>query len=239
MALESIGAKSVEDVTGVMVDLGCGTGTSTRRLAAKFREAETIVGVDLSPYFIEVGRRLLELAPSRERNEWVTTIRPDERIELHWGDAASTSLPDGCADVVNLGLVLHELPLDAAKQVCREAWRLLKSDGGQLWITEMDFDSPAFRKQRENALLFSLIRSTEPFLDEYADGCAELREFLVETFERVVITAATGRHYALVATKGSASGSGGLGVLEDSRFREDGTYAVDDTHLKTWESKKE
>jgi hypothetical protein len=102
----------------------------------------------------------------------------------------------------------------------------------------MDFESPAYKAQRENALLFSLLRATEPYLDEYADGNAALRNFIVDTFDSTKITAATGRHYALVAQKGFRNDGGDRGVhsFEDYRFREDGSYAVEDTHLKPWES---
>ena len=111
-----------------------------------------------------------------------------------------------------------------------------------MWISEMDFESPAYKAQRENALLFSLLRATEPYLDEYADGMPELRKFIVEAFSSVRITAATGRHYALVAEKSKDVNIdtvlASLDVLEDSRFRADGSYAIDDTHLKPWESKQ-
>ena len=101
----------------------------------------------------------------------------------------------------------------------------------------MDFESPAYKAQRENALLFSLLRATEPYLDEYADGMPELRLFIAELFDVVKITAATGRHFALLAQKGNAGG--GHAVLEDFRFREDGSYTIEDTHLKPWESKQD
>ena len=110
---------------------------------------------------------------------------------------ANTELPANFASVVNLSLVIHELPTSVAKQVIQEAHRILQP-GGQLWISEMDFESPAYAAQRENALLFSLLRATEPYLDEYADGMEELREFIVNTFDTTKITAATGRHYALI-----------------------------------------
>jgi hypothetical protein len=99
----------------------------------------------------------------------------------------------------------------------------------------MDFESPAYAAQRENALLFSLLRATEPYLDEYADGMEELREFIVNTFDTTKIAAATGRHYALIAQKEGVDGVA-RNSLEDYRFKEDGSYAVEDTHLKPWES---
>jgi ubiquinone/menaquinone biosynthesis C-methylase UbiE len=220
---------------GVICDLGCGTGTSTRRLAAMFQEAGTLIGIDLSPYFISVGKRLLQLKPKGQKDggTWVTTIESDDRLELRVGDAESTGLEDCSVDVVNLSLVIHELPISSTIQVCKETLRILKP-GGQLWISEMDFDSPAYAAQRENAMLFSLLRSTEPYLDEYADGCEDIRQYLVEHYASVKITAATGRHYALVATKGMRNGNV---ALVDYRFDENGNYRVKDTHLKVWESK--
>lgn len=242
-ALEGLGADVPDG--GTVVDLGCGTGTSTRRLARRWTNAGRVVGVDLSPYFVEVGRALLRIAPRgvREGGPWVTTIHADPRIELRVGDAAATGLENESVSVVNLSLVVHELPATVAMKVCDEAFRLLKP-GGHLWISEMDFDSPAYAAQRENALLFSLLRSTEPYLDEYADNFALLRNHLAGKFSSVQIAAATGRHYSLVATKGGGDGGsdsmveiGSEVIIDDQRFRPDGSYAVDDTHLKPWESK--
>lgn len=243
-----------EDIT--IVDFGCGTGTSTRRLARHFPEATKIVGIDLSPYFIDVGRTLLKLAPSaievdaesagkRKDGGWITTVDSDDRIELLRADIANTSLPSNSANVVNLVFVIHELPFAASRDVIAEAHRILKP-GGQLWISEMDFESPAYRAQRENAMLFSLLRATEPYLDEYADSMPELRRVIVNTFEggTVKITAATGRHYALIAEKRfrdseHEESSHQTTTLEDTRFLEDGNYAIADTHLKPWESKED
>jgi ubiquinone/menaquinone biosynthesis C-methylase UbiE len=230
----------------VIVDFGCGTGKSTRTLAKQYPQATIkLIGIDLSPYFIDVGQTLLKLAPSAIDASrplptgWITAIDSDERIQLRQGDIANTPFPSDSVSVVNLSMVLHELPISAAKEVILEAYRILEP-GGQLWISEMDFESPAYKAQRENALLFSLLRPTEPYLDEYADGMTELRNFMADIFAVVKITAATGRHYSLVAEKTkdgvSDKDSRRQTVIEDYRFREDGSYAVDDTHLKPWES---
>ena len=213
-ALSDLGARVCDDANinerkkKIIVDFGCGTGTSTRRLASQYMQVDEVIGIDLSPYFVDVGNTLLQLAPdaltedeSSGSGGWITTIKSDDRIELRQGDISKTSLPSDFASVVNLSLVLHELPTCVARQVILEAHRILQP-GGQLWISEMDFESPAYKAQRENALLFSLLRATEPYLDEYADGNAALRNFIVDTFDSTKITAATGRHYALVAQKG-------------------------------------
>jgi ubiquinone/menaquinone biosynthesis C-methylase UbiE len=222
-----------------VLDLGCGSGMSTRRLAKNFPQVETIQGVDLSPYYIQIGKELLKLAPKRfdEGGPWVSTITPDDRIQYQVGDAGQTGLESEIFDVVNLQFVLHELPADAARDIVDEALRLLKPDG-QLWICEMDFEAPAYAKQRANALLFSLLRSTEPYLDDYAESIAGLFQYVQSNFDATTVVPATGRHYALVATKGTKE-SISDGVLNDLRFNEDGTYRVEDTHLKVWESKQE
>jgi ubiquinone/menaquinone biosynthesis C-methylase UbiE len=288
----SIGAAAAAQNEFIMVDLGCGTGMSTRWLAQRYSQATKILGMDLSLYFIQVGKRLLELAP-RQRQEdvhddiqqqqqqqkqqeqqgtWVSTIQPDDRIEYVWGNAANTGLPDNYCHVVNLQFVAHELPVAVTCDIIREAHRILKEPndnnhnvGGQLWFCEMDFESPGYAAQRANPLLFSLIRATEPYLDEYANHAAEIRTCLQEIFDEVIITAATGRHFAICATKkklqraavpheelndkdlSSSSNdndtSGGkqksrrMGTLRDLRFDQHGVYRVEDTHLKVWENK--
>lgn len=227
---------------GQIVDLGSGTGMSTRRLAKNFPQAKTIVGIDLSTYFIEVGKRLLELAPSsfQEGGPWVSSIESDSRIEYLVGDAASAlTLPEiheESFDVVNLQFVLHELPPDVARNVVDESLRLLKPNG-QLWICEMDFESPAYAAQRANPLLFSLIRSTEPYLDDYAESISYLFDYIQTKFHHLKVVPATGRHFALVATKGDSRFEG-PGKMEDLRFDEKGDYRVEDTHLQVWESKQ-
>ena len=246
-----------------IIDFGSGTGMSTRRLAKNFPQAHSIIGIDLSPYFIKVGRRLLELTPTsfHEGGPWVSTIQSDDRIEYILGDAAKASKlkqfnsnkedkdnntsNNIYADAVNIQFVFHELPPDAARNMVDEAFNLLKPNGGQLWICEMDFESPAYAAQRANPLLFSLVRSTEPYLDEYAESISDLFTYIETKFQHVKVVPATGRHFALVATKGPGLNNNnnvdigtGIGIgMEDLRFDDDGNYRVDDTHLPTFQSK--
>jgi ubiquinone/menaquinone biosynthesis C-methylase UbiE len=184
-----------------IVDMGCGTGTSTRRLAELFKQAGSVVGIDLSPQMIAVGRFL------QERREdgftWVEKIEPDARIRFQYDCIEETGLSDGSVALVSLCLVLHELPREATLKILREVHRILRP-GGKLVIMEMDPEAPGYIKLRSNPLLFSVLRSTEPFLDEYFDLAPSLPKFLTEQigFSDVRIAAATGRHFAIVATKG-------------------------------------
>jgi len=239
-ALGSLGAEVPDGCT--IVDLGCGTGISTRRLATQNPQAAQVIGVDLSPHMVAVGQRLLSAAPLG-CPPWVSTIQPDPRAQLRLADAAQTRLPGGSAAVVALTLVAHELPPFAFRQLAAEAYRLLRP-GGQLWISEMDFQTAGYKKLRGNVALYSLIRATEPYLDEYAayQISGDLAADLVRAgFAPVKLTAATGRHFAAVATKpesGANSPSAGdvasmvaAGLIIDRRKE----TAKEDTHLLTWE----
>ena len=234
VALEEGGATCPKDA--VVVDLGCGTGISTRRLARTYPQASKLLGIDLSPYYTQVGTYLMKLAPLKSVDEggsWVNTIEEDDRLTLQVGNAADTQLPDSSVDVVNFQFVAHELPYTVNVDILNEAHRILK-DGGQLWFCEMDFETPGYVAQRANPLLFSLIRSTEPYLDNYADHSQEVRDCLGQVFAKTVITPATGRHFAIVANKDCSVSDH---VLEDNRFDENGEYRVEDTHLKTFDNK--
>ena len=235
IALQEGGASCPEG--GTIVDLGCGTGISTRRLAKTYPQASQILGMDLSPYYCQVGTFLMERAPIKSKQDggnWVNTVEKDERIHFQTGNAARTGLPDNSVDIVNLQFVAHELPYTVTLDVLKESHRILK-EGGQLWFCEMDFETPGYAAQRANPLLFSLIRSTEPYLDDYADHSQEVRDCLQQTFAKTVITPATGRHFAIVAEKGKAQQENH--VLDDRRFDVDGNYRVEDTHLKTFDNK--
>jgi len=206
----------------LIVDLGCGTGTSTKRLANLFPEAAKIIGFDLSPQMVAVGRFLL--SEEAKTFKWVTPLAPDERITLKHGDAAATGLPSSCASLVSLSLVLHELPEVEAEKIFSEAYRILKP-GGQLIIIEMDPSAPGYVKLRKNPWLFSILRSTEPYLDEYFDSVAPslLERLRAKGFSLVQVRAATGRHLALAALKG--------GII-DSRPSDSERLAAD-MHMNT------
>ncbi|CAM9497702.1 unnamed protein product [Chrysoparadoxa australica] len=176
---------------GTIVDFGCGTGTSCVELAQLFPHASSVTGVDLSPEMVTVGRHFLE-----ERNV-------DSRISLKLADMASTGLKDDSASMVSISLVLHELPGEARRAVLAEAARILRP-GGTLSIFEMDPSAPGYKKLRKNAMLFSILRSTEPYLDDYFEGCTS-GDFWSELndagFSVIRVKEGTGRHFVVAALK--------------------------------------
>ena len=168
-----------------IVDLGCGVGLSTFALQATYPNAQ-ISGVDLSPYFLAVAahqsqRRDLEASPP-----------------IRWVHAAAenTELPAASFDFVSLFLVCHELPQAATRAILQEAKRLLRPTG-HLGIMEMNPQSQAFAKMP--TYVFTLLKSTEPWLDEYFS--LDLPEAMVSAgFNQPTIEINSPRHRTVIAS---------------------------------------
>jgi ubiquinone/menaquinone biosynthesis C-methylase UbiE len=108
-----------------------------------------ITGLDLSPYFLAVARN------SHKCN-----------ATINWVHAAaeSTGLADASFDLISIFLVCHELPQSATKEIFVEMKRLLRP-GGYLTIMDMNPNSEVYKKMPPYIL--TLLKSTEPYLDEY------------------------------------------------------------------------
>jgi len=172
-----------------IVDIGCSTGLSTMKLHETFPTAK-ITGVDLSPYMCAVGAYKLQQRGS-----------PDALAHIEYRHAAgeATGLADGSVDLVTICLVHHELPTHAAKDIFREAYRLLKP-GGSLAVMDVNPVSPTFVKLATNPLFFAAFRSTEPYITEYIqmDIAHEMQE---AGFCDVESRENSPRHRTVVATK--------------------------------------
>jgi ubiquinone/menaquinone biosynthesis C-methylase UbiE len=87
--LDFVGTADGEDV----LDAGCGTGCLASALAERCR-VRRVVGIDLSPAYVEHARR----------------VNRDARLSFEVGDLCSLALPDGRFDRVLALLVLHFVP---------------------------------------------------------------------------------------------------------------------------------
>ncbi|PSR95352.1 Demethylmenaquinone methyltransferase [Actinidia chinensis var. chinensis] len=135
-----------------ILDIGCSVGVSSRYLADKFSSAK-VTGLDLSPYFLAVAQfKEKASAPRTNPISWVHANGED------------TGLPAKSCDVVSIAYVLHECPNRAIVNLVKEAFRLLRP-GGTFAVTD---NSPKSKILQElSPVLFTLMKSTEPFLDEY------------------------------------------------------------------------
>lgn len=165
-----------------ILDLGCSVGMSTLALQAAYPQAK-VTGVDLSPYFLAVAKYRAK----------------EKQTQIDWLHAAAeaTGLPDASYDLVSACLMFHELPQAASLAVIREASRLLRP-GGYLAIMDMNPQSTIFQQMPPYVL--TLLKSTEPYLDEYFD--LDLEATITQSgFANPTITVNTPRHRTVIARR--------------------------------------
>lgn len=128
-----------------ILDLGCGTGSTTLMLKKAFPQAE-VIGVDLSPY-------MLAMADYKARQAG---------LEIQWrqGNAEKTTFAANAFDVVTASLLFHETPPDVSQNILRECFRLLIA-GGQVII--LDGNQKALRQTEWLTDIFE-----EPYMKAYA-----------------------------------------------------------------------
>lgn len=163
-----------------IVDLGCSVGMSTFALQELYPEA-SFTGVDLSQYFLAVAQYR-----SQQRN-----------LPIKWVHAAaeSTGLPDNSCDLVSACLMFHELPQEPSRQIFQEARRLLRP-GGHLAIMDMNPKSAAFAQMPP--YIFTLLKSTEPYMDEYFT--LDISQAIIDAgFQAPQITINSPRHRTIIA----------------------------------------
>jgi ubiquinone/menaquinone biosynthesis C-methylase UbiE len=191
-----------------ILDVGCSTGISTRWLGKEFEEdseggkLESLIGLDLSPYFLAVAedeerRRWGEGGSSsgNDSNSAILGLRaaPKTRTRptfVH-GLAESTPFADSSFDLVAYNFVAHECPGKAIDAFCAEAKRLLVPGKGVLVFSDNDPQSATI--QNLPPAIFTLMKSTEPWSDEYYSFSLEgaLRK---AGFKDVVKVASDHRH---------------------------------------------
>ncbi|NJR16001.1 MAG: class I SAM-dependent methyltransferase [Calothrix sp. CSU_2_0] len=175
-----------------ILDMGCGVGMSTFALQELYPQAE-ITGLDLSPYFLTVARYRSQQRQANISSNISSNINP----KINWvhEKAESTNFPDASFDLVSIFLMCHELPQAPTRQIFAEAKRLLRP-GGQLGIMDMNPQSEAFKKMPPYIL--TLLKSTEPYLDDYF--ALDIEQTLInEGFQTPVVARNSPRHRTIIA----------------------------------------
>jgi len=130
-----------------IIDLGCGTGSTTLMLKQAFPQAE-VIGLDLSPYMLVRAEDKAKTAG----------------LAIKWlhGNAEQTKLPAASFDLVTISLLFHETPAQVTQAILQESFRLLKAggeaivlDGNQQTLRHLDWLNNIFE---------------EPFIREFAAG---------------------------------------------------------------------
>lgn len=180
--LAQYGSTQVQDI----LDIGCSVGLSTLPLHRYYQGLRNTpvrtVGLDLSPY-------MLVVAQNRDVNHEITQW-------LH-AKAEETGLPEQSFDLVTLQFVIHELPRQATQCIFKEALRILRP-GGYLAIVDNNPKSPVI--QNLPPVLFTLMKSTEPWSDDYYTLDVEAMMQAVG-FESVVTKPSDPRHRTILGRK--------------------------------------
>jgi SAM-dependent methyltransferase len=165
-----------------ILDLHCTVGLSSFALHRAFPQA-AITALDFSPHYLAVAQHHNE-----QRQGGVTA----------WRHALpeATGLAPRSFDLVSAFLLFHEMPQDTTRRIFREARRLV-APGGAFALMDMNPHCGAY--QAMPAAVMTLLRSTEPYMDQYFALDLE-EELRWAGFEDVSIRPCSPRHRAVVAT---------------------------------------
>jgi len=142
--------ESVQSKPRRILDLGCGTGSTTLLLKQAFPQAD-VIGLDLSPNMLVVAEHKATQAG----------------LEIEWrhGNAEHTGLPDASFDLITASLLFHETPPAVSQAILRESYRLL-TVGGEVAI--LDGNQKVLRQTEWLTQIFE-----EPYIQAYAGGSVD------------------------------------------------------------------
>lgn len=133
-----------------ILDLGCGTGSTTLLLKQAFPQAE-VIGLDLSPY-------MLVMADHKAKTAQLG-------IQWHHGKAENTGFSHASFDLVTASLLFHETPVAVSQSIFQESFNLLKV-GGEVVV--LDSNQKTLRHTDWLNKIFE-----EPDIESFADGSVD------------------------------------------------------------------
>ena len=130
-----------------ILDLGCGTGSSTLMLKQAYPNAE-VTGLDISPYMLKMAKHKGKRA----------------NLAINWqqGLAEAADFRNAEFDLISIAFLFHETPVEISQAVLRECQRLLQPEGQ---VIILDGNQ---QRLRHTPWLIKLFR--EPYSQVYAAG---------------------------------------------------------------------
>ncbi|MBC7972086.1 MAG: methyltransferase domain-containing protein [Verrucomicrobia bacterium] len=176
---------------------GEGRGERRQEAGGRGQEAEGEESLLTTNNLGEAMPEALQLTTPSTQNSKLRTQNSPSHTSPSWLHAAAeaTGLPDASFDLVSACLLFHELPQSAAVTIIQEARRLLRS-GGYLAIMDMNPQSDIFAKMPP--YVKTLLKSTEPYLDEYFTLDLE-GTIAAAGFTQPTVTCNSPRHRTIVA----------------------------------------
>lgn len=122
------------DGAALILDIGCGTGVASRQIARRDAFGGQVLGIDLSPYFVQAASKLAI-------DEGVDTC-----VRFQTGDTHGLGLKDAGFDAVIAHTLFSHLSDPLA--VLREAKRVVRP-GGLIGVFDGDYASLTFEQDDE------------------------------------------------------------------------------------------
>ncbi len=138
---------SIKNKPRNILDLGCGTGSSTLMLKKAFPQGK-VTGLDISPYMLVMAEQKAKQA----------------NLVIDWqqGIAEASSFDDESFDLISIAFLFHETPVEISQAILQECQRLLKP-GGQIIVIDGNQ-----QRLRHTPWLIKLF--CEPYSEVYAAG---------------------------------------------------------------------
>jgi len=154
---------------GHWLEIGCGTGATTRSVCETFPKAK-VTALDMSAPYLKIAQN---------------NLRRYQRVDFMQGDGTNLDFKNSTFDVVYSVYLLHELPKPERAAVIREAFRVLKPGGILIFADstqlgdekELDWALDRFPKAYHEPFYRNYIENNLAKTLKQATGCEARTEY--------------------------------------------------------------
>lgn len=158
--LDNATLDALDGPANVVLDVGCGAGTSTfslrETLNSRGMESTLLTGIDLCTYFVSVAKHRVSAGDKKGTTG---------SLEFIHGNAMQVKNENAKVDVFMASALTHELPKVASQQLIAEAARVLRV-GGVFGYFDLN-STQLLRDNPVSNIVDRVAISNEPFMDEF------------------------------------------------------------------------